>query len=183
MATGLMPGPPADPSAPAAPVPGQGGNPQDRPASEEEKGLYREVLANCMNAIYEPETAEALAQTMRRSAEVAERGDDGIEGPVVESLAQVISGAVSRVFMDGLLNDLPLTREMGAAATATLATDMGTRLAQSAGVPPLSKEQIQAVYLRSMELMAAQRDEYVQAQQGAAPAGQAPPPAGNGTVA
>jgi len=71
---------------------------------------------------------------------------------------------------------------MGAAAAATLAADMGTRLAQSAGVPPLSKEQIQAVYLRSMELMAAQRDEYVQAQQGPAPAEQAPPSAGNGLM-
>lgn len=161
MARGLMqnaapaPGGPPQEAMPAdegvTPTPGPNG--QQRRATDEEKTLYREFLANCIDAIYQPETAESLANILRGVGET-----QGVAS-AIEPMAQIVSGIVGRVAYDGLANELPITREMAAAAAASLAGDLGTNLAESAGVPPLSNEQIQAIYLRSMELLADQRDQ------------------------
>lgn len=176
---GLMPGAPAAGAAPpqtGAPAdgvpPSQPQNGQGRRATEEEKGLYREFLGNIVNAIYEEETASAVGEIIRRSAQAPE---GAAASGAVEPLAHIVSGAVARVAYSGLDEGLPITREMAAAAAASMAADLGRNMAESVGVPPLPDDQIQAIYLRSMELLADQRD------QGQAEGAEGAPPAPGGT--
>ena len=76
----------------------------------------------------------------------------------------------------GLENGQNITREMAITATAQIAEDVGTEMAQAAGAQPLSEEQIQALFLRSVELLADQRDERASRDQAAkAPRGPAGP--------
>jgi len=181
MARGLMPEGPAAGAAPpqggapagGAPSPTPGQNGQGRRATEEEKGLYREFLGNIVNAIYEEETAEAVGEIIRGATQAPQGA--AAAGGAVEPLAHIVSGAVARVAYSGLDEGLPITREMAAAAAASMAADLGRNMAESVGVPPLPDDQIQAVYLRSMELLADQRD------QGQAEAAEGAPPGEAGT--
>ena len=194
MARGLMPEgaapgaapPPGDASAGGAPPSPPGPNGQGRRATDEEKALYREFLGNIVNAIYEDETADAVGEIIRSSAQAPEGAAAGV---AVEPLAHIVSGAVARVAYSGLAEGLPITREMGAAAAASMAADLGRNMAESVGAPPLPDDQIQAIYLRSMELLADQRDQgQAEAAEGGAPApgggAEAPAPAqaGNGLM-
>lgn len=176
---GAMPADEGSPPGAGAGAPTPGPNGQRGAATDEEKALYRDFLANTIDAIYQPETAESLANILRSVAET-----QGVAS-AIEPMAQIVSGIVGRVAYDGLANGLPISREMAAAAAASLAGDLGTNLAESAGVPPLSNEHIQAIYLRSMELLADQRDQVRQerASQGEGQQPQeAPPGGGNGLM-
>ena len=165
---GLMPqgapqqgGPMMQPGGPVPPGGGQAApgaepmqeGPGGRRASEEEKALFGEFYGNVVNAAYQEKTADMVAEGLHRAAQT--------EGapPPVEMLANVVSGAIGRVAFDGVDNGLAITREMVAAATMTLAADVGQNMAEAAGVPPLPEDQIHAVYLRSMEMLADQRDQ------------------------
>ena len=151
----------------------QGG---DRRATDEEKATYRQMLANTMKALYSEKTADAIAETLRAGADVSP----------VEGLAQIISSAVSRVAYSGLENGQPIGREMALAATMQAVQDIGTNVAQAAGAPPLNDEQMEAVYLRSIELIAERRDEHARTSAAGAAAQRerpAPPaPAGQGLL-
>lgn len=165
MARGLMQNAASAPgAAPQAAAPADGGVPpsaaangQGRRATDEEKGLYREFLGNIVNAIYEPETAEAVGEIIQRTSQAPDGTAAG--GGVVEPLAHIVSGAVARVAYSGLDEGLPITREMAAAAAASMAADLGRNMAESVGAPPLPDDHIQAIYLRSMELLSDQRDQ------------------------
>ena len=195
MARGLMPEGPAAGAPPpqgdasaggASPSSPPGPNGQGRRATDEEKALYREFLGNIVNAIYEDETADAVGEIIRSAAQAPEGAASGV---AVEPLAHIVSGAVARVAYSGLAEGLPITREMGAAAAASMAADLGRSMAESVGAPPLPDDQIQAIYLRSMELLADQRDQgQAEAAEGGAPApggeeAPAPAQAGNGLMA
>ena len=184
---GLMPsmaggGAPMGPPAGSGQAPMPEAAPQEgRRASEEEKGVYREFLANAMNAIYEPKTAEGLSVAFQSPQPV-------------EVLALAVSAAVSRSAYAGLEEGLPITPEMASTAAATLAADIGRNLAESVGAPPLSDEQIQALHLRSMEMLGEERDRRqafdgrTRQQQAGQPGAEAPQktpaaPPGNGLMA
>lgn len=143
---GLMPKAATRNQAMPAEVPGGAPGPGERDASPEETALFEEYLANVSNAIYQPEAAEGIAAIFT--------------GPApVEMLAQVVSGAVARVSYSAGENGLPITVEMVTAATAAISEDLGKEMARSVGVEPLADEQVQAVFLRSTELLRDQHDE------------------------
>lgn len=142
---GLMPNAPARNQAMPAETPG-GPGPGARRASSEETQLFQEFLANVSNAIYQPRAAEGIAAIFT--------------GPApVEMLAQVVSGAIARVSSSAGENGMPITIEMVTAATAAISEDVGKEMARSVGVEPLSDEQVQAVFLRSTELLRDQHDD------------------------
>lgn len=158
-------------AAPGGPGPGE------REPSAEEAGLFEEFLANVVGAVYTPETADGVAAMLT--------------GPQpVEMLAQVVSGAVARVAYSAGENGLPVSGDMVTAAAAAVSEDLGREMARSVGAQPLSDDQVQAVFLRSCELLRDQRDEAMRAgeaerggvgpMQGAAT--QSPPGAGGGAV-
>lgn len=183
MANGLMSSLAGD----APPAPGPGGAPgAEAPAgiSGEEKDVYLEFLGNTVNAIYDPKTSESVGETLR-AAHQSGRETGGQVIPIVEPLAQVVSAAVSSVAYSGLENGLPITRDMAAAAAASLAADIGNNMTEAVGTPPLPQEMVQAVYLRSMELMGEQRDQRQAGggQQGEAAPAPGPAPRGNGLMA
>lgn len=186
MATGGAPAAGTPAPAGGSPEPMPEGQPQEgRRATDEEKALYKEFLANTLNDIYEPETAEALGRVLRNTTQASPEAGSGSLVVGVETLALVVSGAVAKVAYHGLQNDLPITREMAAAAAATVSADIGRNMAEAAGVEPMSDEQIQALFLRSMELLGEERDRRkAERQQG----GESPPetpatPPGNGLMA
>ena len=165
MARGLMPGGPPGGPPPSAPQgapqgampPEAGGMPpsgpetgaQGRRATDEEKGVYRQFAGNVTKMLYQEKTADAIAETLRAGTDVSP----------VEGLAQIISSAVARVAYSGLENGLKIDREMALAATMQVVEDIGTNVAGAAAAQPLSEEQMEAVYLRSMELLAERRDD------------------------
>ena len=115
-------------------------------ASPEDTALYESFLGNVLNVVYDEKVASGIAPSF--------------QGPnPVEALALFVSGAVARVAYDGLENGQNVTKEMAVTATAQLAEDVGTEMAQAVGAQPLSEEQIQALFLRSVELLADQRDD------------------------
>lgn len=140
--------------------------PEGPQATPEDTAAYEEFLGNVLNVVYDEKVASGIAPSF--------------QGPTpVESLALFVSGAVARVAYNGLENGQNITKEMAVAATAQVAEDVGTEMAQAAGAQPLSEEQIQAVFLRSMELLADQRDDRM-AGQGPPPQGGQEPPQGSG---
>ena len=172
-AQGAMPG--QDGGMPR-PGPGNGAQGNERRATEEEKATYRQFIANTMKALYAEQTADAIAETLRAGADVSP----------VEGLAQIVSSAVARVAYSGLENGQPIGREMALAATMQAVQDIGTNVAEAAGAQPLNDEQMEAVYLRSVELIAERRDEQVRTNAAGAAAQRerpAPPaPAGQGLL-
>ena len=189
MARGLMPGGPPGGMPPGAPQgamppeaggmppsgPGNGAQGEGRRATEDEKGVYRQFAGNVMKTLYEEKTADAIAETLRAGSDVSP----------VEGLAQIISSAVARVAYSGLESGLKIDREMALAATMQIVEDIGTNVAGAARAQPLNEEQMEAVYLRSMELLAERRDDHQKtAAAGAEALSQRPPdrglPAGPG---
>lgn len=124
----------------------QGG---ERRATDEEKAAYSQFAANVVRTLYNEKTADAIAESLRAGADISP----------VEGLAQIVSSAVARVAMSGMENGQNIGREMALAATMQAVHDIGTNLAQSAGAQPLNPEQLEAVYLRSVELLAERRGE------------------------
>ena len=178
--------PPAGP--PGAPP---GAPPQDdRRATPEEKQLAAEFYGNVSDAIYEPKTAESIAKALQGVSKAQGAGVSAVE-PVAQAVAQ----AVSQVSMSALQEGVPITKEIVVGAIGILAADVGTNLAKAAGVPPLDREQIHAVFLRVNEIALDQREQMVEAQKvldsapppevGAPPEGGAPPgpPQGTGLAA
>ena len=168
MARGLMPGGPPGGPPPSAPQgapqgamppeaggmppsgPGNGAQGNGRRATDEEKGVYREFAGNVMKLLYQEKTADAIAETLRAGTDVSP----------IEGLAQIISSAVSRVAYSGLEAGLKIDREMALAVTMQVVEDVGTNVASASAAQPLGEEQMEAVYLRSMELLAERRDEH-----------------------
>ena len=161
MARGLMPGGPPGGPPPSAPQgapqgamppsgPENGAQGNGRRATDEEKGVYREFAGNVMKLLYEEKTADAIAETLRAGTDVSP----------IEGLAQIISSAVSRVAYSGLEAGLKIDREMALAVTMQVVEDVGTNVASASAAQPLGEEQMEAVYLRSMELLAERRDEH-----------------------
>ena len=144
---GAMPG---DGGAMPLPGLGNGAGEQERRATDEEKGVYRQFVANVVKTLYAEKTSDAIAETLRAVQDASP----------VEGLAQIISSAVSRVAYSGIENGLRIGREMALAATMQAVQDIGTNLAESVGAPPLNEEQMETVYLRSVELIAERRDEH-----------------------
>lgn len=148
---GLMPGMAGGQAMPpeqGQPMPQEGGAPMPEgpQASPEDTATYERFLANTMNVIYDERVASGIAPSF--------------QGPSpVEALALFVSGTVARVAYDGLENGQNITKEMAVAATAQIAEDVGTEMAQAVGAQPLNDEQIQALFLRSVELLADQRDD------------------------
>ena len=131
------------------PAPGpENGAGGERRATDEEKKAYGQFAANIIKVLYQEKTADAIAETMR-----APGGASPIEG-----LAQIVSSAVARVASSGLENGLTIGPEMAMAATMQAVEDIGTNMAEAAGAPALGEEQMQAVFLRSMELLADQSE-------------------------
>ena len=144
---GVMPG-----EGGAMPPPGMenGAGGQERRATEDEKGVYRQFVGNVVKTLYAEKTSDAIAETLRASQDVSP----------VEGLAQIVSSAVSRVAYSGIEKGLRIEREMALAATMQAVQDIGTNLSESVGAPPLNEEQMEMVYLRSIELIAERRDEH-----------------------
>ena len=192
---GLMPGgmPPGGPQgAPQGamppegggmppPGPGNGAQGNGRRATEEEKQVYKQFAGNVMKVVYQEKTADAIAEMLRA----------GEDASPVEGLAQIVSSAVARVAYDGIENGLKIERDMALAATMQVVEDIGTNVAESAGAKPLNEEQMEAVYLRSVELLADHRDQNQRTKEagmaasrnrppdrGLPAGGGAPPPAG-----
>ena len=138
---GLRCNPKAGGCLPPDPGNGAGG---ERRATDEEKEAYGQFAANIIKTLYQEKTADAIAETMR-----APGGASPIEG-----LAQIVSSVVARVAASGIENGLNIGHEMTMAATMQAAEDVGTNMAEAAGAPALDEEQMQAVFLRSMELLA-----------------------------
>ena len=166
MARGLMPGGPPGGPPPSAPQgapqgampPEAGGMPPSGPengaqgngrrATEDEMGVYREFAGGVMSMIYQEPVADALAETLRAGADVSP----------VEGLAQIVSAAVSRVAYSSIEKGSKIDPEMAYAVTMQVVEDIGTNVAEAAAAQPLNEEQMEAVYLRSMELLAERRD-------------------------
>ena len=151
MARGLMPQGGAPPAAAAPPplpngAPGPGGGPQQqapgaqgRP-TDADKDTYRHFLANAVDMVSEDEIADGLVEQLRSEAPV-------------EGVAQTIAMVVNHIGQDGRGRGVPVHGAMAVAAAATLAGDIGITWAEAAGREPLNADQIQAVFLRSMELL------------------------------
>ena len=188
---GLMPGAPQGapqgampPEGGGMPPPGPGNGAQgERRATEEEKQVYKQFAGNVLKTLYQEKTADAIAEMLRA----------GEDASPVEGLAQIVSSAVARVAYDGIENGLKIERDMALAATMQVVEDIGTNVAESAGAKPLNEEQMEAVYLRSVELLADHRDQNQRTKEAGMaasrnrppdrglPAGRgAPPPAGGG---
>lgn len=135
------------PMAPEGGAPVDGQPMQEGPqASPEDTALYETFLSNVLNVVYDEKVASGIAPSFESPSPV-------------EALALFVSGAVARVAFDGLQNGQKISKEMAVTATAQLAEDVGTEMAQAAGAQPLSQEQIEALFLRSVELLADQRDD------------------------
>ena len=163
-----MPAPGGAPG-PGGPAPGPGPGPggpgpeaKGRRASDEEKKVYQTYLAGIVNLLYKPKTAEAVGKVLHGVAKqqgmLAEHGQrDGVSG--IEPLAQIAAAAIARASYDGLQEGQPIEPEMAAAAAATIAGEMGQNIPQAVGTAPLSEDQTQALYLRTMELLADERED------------------------
>ena len=178
-------GRPPSPGAPAAPpgggaaMPAPGGGAPADPsmagaggagprATDQDKETFRAFLANAMQLVYEEETADLLVEQMN--------------GPApVESLASTIAAVVNHIGQDGVARGVPVNGAMAIAAATTLAGDIGINLAEAAGREPFNQDQIQAIILRSMELLRDMQGSPAAeegAPQGAGPAGPAATPQG-----
>ena len=168
---GGRPAPNAMPRPGAMPAAGPGGpGPGEREPSAEESGLFEEFLANVVGAVYTPETADGVAAILT--------------GPQpVEMLAQVVSGAVARVAYSAGENGLPVSGDMVTAAAAAVSEDLGREMARSVGAQPLSDEQVQAVFLRSCELLRDEQDAGRRVNDAARASQQGQPQGGNGAPA
>lgn len=144
---GAMPPASGGAPAPGQPMPPQGdAAPQGGGISPEEAKTYEGLLDRVMSIIYDKTVASGVAESLR--------------GPrPVEDLAEIVSNAVSRAVYHGLENGENITPVMGMMAAGQIAGDIGTEMADAAGATPLNEEQVQNVFLRSAELMAADRDE------------------------
>ena len=179
---GLAPGgaPPAG-APPGGPMHAQGTAPPEAPqeaerrASPEEKQLAAEFYGNVSDAIYEPKTAEAIAKALQGVSKA-----EGAGVSAVEPVAQAVAQAVSQVSLSALQEGVPITKEIVVGAIGILAADVGTNLAKAAGVPPLDRDQIHAVFLRVNEIAVDRREQMVEAQQAldSAPPPEGEPPAG-----
>ena len=147
----------------------------ERRATPEEKQLAAEFYGNVSDAIYEPKTAEAIAKALQGVSKAQGAGVSAVE-PVAQAVAQ----AVSQVSLSALQEGVPITKEIVVGAIGILAADVGTNLAKAAGVPPLDRDQIHAVFLRVNEIAVDRREQMVEAQQAldSAPPPEGEPPAG-----
>ena len=143
--------PPGAPGPGVVPPPGPGapqGAGADRRATDEEKDTFRQLLGNAMNALYQEQSVDALAETLRFAQEA------GSPGQATEPIAQAIAGAVAVVAFSGVQQGMQIEQEMVGLAAASLAHDVGRTIAEAAGVPPLGDEQLQTIYLRASEILA-----------------------------
>lgn len=127
------------PAAPPAPAPPDAQGQQGR-ASEQDKETYRHFLANAVDLVYQDQTADLIVEQLNS------------EMPV-EGLAQTIAMVVNHIGQEGLAQGVPVNGAMAIAVATSLAGDIGINMAEAAGRPPLNADQMQAVVLRSMELL------------------------------
>lgn len=168
MATGLAPslvgGAPAPGPAPSAspeqPMPPEGGAPmqpgQGQSMSPEDSAAYEGLVANSLAQIYAKSVYPGIAASFVRNGSIT----SGVTGnSMVEELAGYVSAAVGRSATEETGDGQNITSEMTIAAAGQIAQDIGTEMAQSVTGQPLPDEQIQAVWLRSLELLEDQRED------------------------
>ena len=142
------------PSAAQSPSPAQDGAgaemPQARKPTQQEQQLFEDFIGNAINALYQPETANRVANLLRT-------GQKGINP--VEQIGMVTAMIVNQVQASAEQSGQDIPAPIVVRAAAKVASDIGTELAPAAGLPPLSENHVKGAYLRAMEILGEDRRE------------------------
>ena len=109
--------------------------------------LFKSAVAD---SAYSGDGARTLVEALRKS--------EGGGKAVVETLAGAVAAIIGPIAYDGMKKGAPVTPGLVAEATAELSADFGTELLQAAGMERLTDEQVQAVYLRAVEILKGEKE-------------------------